>query len=187
MLKKYLLLFSFAVITSTCLSQKCKNETDPFTSVNKTFFNYEFKTVYFEIVDEAVAFEITFSYIGERNFEFNENSEVLFKLENGTILNLKTNRKAIPKLELISYASNSFGAFGGMSMTTSRSQNYSTYSFSFLLSKRELNQLAESKIELIRIPDTDEGKFHDLEPKGETKKKIKAIKKGASCISSYMI
>ncbi|WP_308993870.1 hypothetical protein QLS71_012255 [Mariniflexile litorale] len=184
MIKKTLLFINLILISLNSFSQKCVDETDPFTNERKISFDYNYKTVYLQLIDEKIEFEITFSYRGERSNEFKENTELLFKLENGNILTLKTFRKSIPKIEQINYSSNTFGY--GMGMSMSNSQNYSTYSFAFSLSKTELSQLAESKIDLIRIPDTDEGKFYDLESKGETKKKIKAINKGATCMNGFI-
>ncbi|MFI0430678.1 hypothetical protein [Mariniflexile sp. HMF6888] len=185
MIKKTLLFITLILISLNSFSQRCVDETDPFTNEKKISFDYNYKTVYFQVIDKKIEFEIIFSYRGERNTEFKEGTEILFKLENGNILNLKTIRKSIPKIELINYSSNPFGY--GMGMSMSKSQNFSTYSFAFSLSKTQLNQFSESEIELIRVPDTDEGKSYDLEAKGETKKKIKAIKKGATCMNSSIL
>ncbi|MFX0558644.1 hypothetical protein ACOCEA_17715 [Maribacter sp. CXY002] len=185
MIRKTLIFITLILFSSNSFSQKCVDETDPFTNERKISFDYNFKTVYFQVIDKKIEFEITFSYRGERGTEFKEGTEILFKLENGNILNLKTTRKSISKIEQINYTSNTFGY--GMGMSMSNSQNYSTYSFAFTLLKTQLDQFSESKIVLIRVPDTDEGKFYDLEDKGETKKKIKAIKKGATCMSSFIL
>jgi hypothetical protein len=75
-----------------------------------------------------------------------------------------------------------FQGFGG-GFNTINFENFTAYSFTFLLNKTELKRLAETKIDIIRIPDTDKGDHVDLKAKGRTKKKIKAIKKGATCLS----
>jgi len=168
-------------------SQKCKNDKDPFTNEEITSFDYNRKTVYFEVKNEKILFDIVFNYWGERKYEFEKGTEISIKLENGSKFNLKTFKKSSPKIENVTSRSSSgffqgFPGFGG-GMTTSSSENFTAYSFVFTLTKAELKKLAESEIDIIRIPDTDEGKFIDLKAKGRTKKKIKAIKKGATCIN----
>ncbi len=174
----------FLILTSiNTYSQKCKTEKDPFTNEEITSFDYINKTVYFEIRNDTIRLDVKFQYWGEREHEFSEGAEILLKLKNDSKIKLKSINKAKPKIESItssSYAPVLFG-FGGGSATNSR--NYTAYSFTFLLNKTELNRLAESKIDIIRIPDTDDDEHIDLEAKGVTKKKINAIRKGALCLS----
>ena len=171
------------LISINAYSQKCKTDKDPFTDEIITSFDFHNKIVYFEIKNDSITFTTTFFYRGERKHEFNEGSEILFKLEEGSKIGLKTIKKTKPKIENVTTSKvNPFlYGFGG-GFNTGNSQNYTTYSFTFSLTKNELKKLAESKIEIIRIPDTDEGEHADLLPKGETKQKMKAIKRGASCI-----
>lgn len=183
MIKKTALIL-FLLISIKTFSQKCKTDKDPFTNEKITSFDFYNKTVYFEIKNDSIRFDIKFSYWGERKHEFPEGTEILVKLENGSKIELKTIKQSKPKIENITSSSNGpfFPGFGGGFNTTS-SENFTAYSFTFLLNKTELKSLTESKIDIIRIPDTDEGEHVDLEAKGKTKQKIKAIKKGATCIS----
>lgn len=183
MIKKIALILIILISIKT-YSQKCKTDKDPFTDEKITSFDFYDKTVYFEIKNDSIRFNIKFNYWGEREHEFDKASEILIKLENGSKINLKTIKQSKPKIESITSSSNGpfFPGFGGGFNTTS-SENFTAYSFTFLLNKTELKSLAESKIDIIRIPDTDEGEHIDLKAKGKTKRKIKAIKKGAVCIS----
>ncbi len=178
-----LVLFILSSITS--YSQKCKTDRDPFTNDKITSFNFNNKTVYFEIKNDTITFDITFNYWGEREHIFDRNTEVLLKLENSSKVELRTVKKSKPKIESITSSNGFFSGLGG-GMTTSSSENFTAYSFVFNLTETELKNLAESEIDIIRIPDTDEGEFIDLKAKGRTKKKIKAINKGASCINENL-
>lgn len=179
--RNILLLLFFTVLSNNIYSQKCKVQKDPFTNEEFVSFDYEAKTVYFELKDDKIYFEILFHYWGDRDYAFQEGTEVQLKLEDGTKMELKTIRNSQPKIERITSSTGYFPGFGG-GMTSSSSENYTAYSFAFLLSPSDLNKLAESRIEIIRIPDTDEGKYVDLEAKNRTRKKIKAVQKGAGCL-----
>ena len=180
MIKKFTFIF-LIFLSIKSYSQKCKTEQDPFTNEKITSFDFHNKTVYFEIKNDTITFDITFNYWGEREHEFKENTEILLKLDNGSKIDLKTVKKSKPKIESVTSSSGFFPGFGG-GMTTSSSENFTAYSFVFLLTEGELKKLADSEIDIIRIPDTDEGEFIDLKAKGRTKKKVKAIKKGAAYI-----
>ncbi len=183
MIKKTTLILIILISIKT-YSQKCKTEKDPFTNEKITSFDFYNKTVYFEVKNDSIRFDIKFNYWGERKHEFNKGEEILIKLENGSKINLKTIKQSKPKIESVTSTSNGpfFPGFGGGFNTTS-SENFTAYAFTFLLTKTELKSLTESKIDIIRIPDTDEGEHVDLKAKGKTKQKIKAIRKGATCIS----
>ncbi|GAA3611970.1 hypothetical protein Q4Q39_04700 [Flavivirga amylovorans] len=183
-MQKKTIIILLILISIKTYSQKCKTDKDPFTNEKITSFDFYNKTVYFEIKNDTIRFDIKFNYWGEREHEFDEGAEILIKLENGSKINLKTIKKAKPKIESITSSSNGpfFPGFGGGFNTTS-SENFTAYSFTFLLNKTELKSLTESKIDIIRIPDTDEGEHVDLKAKGRTRQKIKAIKKGATCIN----
>jgi len=184
MIKKILILILFISITDKGFSQKCEDIVDPFTNEKRTTFDYKNKTVFFQLKEGNILFEIIFNYWGERNHEFEKNKEVLFKLVDGSTISMTTIRKAIPKIEQIN-SSTIYPGFGG-GVPISNSEKFTAYSFAFLLSNTELSELSKSSIELIRIPDTDEGSFIDLKAKKRTKKKIKAIRKGAICIKSHI-
>jgi hypothetical protein len=180
---KNLTIILLIFISIKAYSQKCKTDKDPFTNEVITSFDFDYKTIYFEIKNDTIRFDIKFNYWGERKHVFGEDSEILIKLEDNSTISLKTIKKAKPKIESITSSSNGpfFPGFGsGINRTSS--EKFTAYSFTFLLNKTELNRLAESKIEIIRIPDTDEGEHVDLKAEGRTKKKIKAIKKGAICM-----
>ena len=181
MIKKATLITLILLSVKVC-SQKCKTEKDPFTNEEKTSFVFKNKTVYFEMKNDSITFDIAFNYWGEREHTFKEGTGFLIKLENGSKIDLKTITESKPKIESVISSSGFYLGFSS-GMTSTRSENFTTYSFVFLLTESELKMLAESKIEIIRIPDTDEEKYVDLEAKGRTRKKIKAIKKGATCMS----
>ena len=175
--------FIFLILLSIkTYSQKCNTDKDPFTNEEITSYNFYNKTVYFEIKNDTITFDIIFNYWGEREYEFKEGTEILIKLEDGNKIDLRTVKTAKPKIEIItsSIINPFFTGFGG---GVSKSENFTAYSFTFLLNKTELKKLAESKIEIVRIPDTDEGEYVDLESKGRVKQKFKAIRKGANCIT----
>ncbi|NVN17434.1 hypothetical protein GUA46_03695 [Muricauda sp. HICW] len=180
MTRKISIIFIF-FLSIKIYSQKCKTEQDPFTNEKITSFDFNDKTVYLEIKNDTITFDITFNYWGERDYEFEKKTEVSFKLENGSTIVLTTIKKSEPKIENVTSSNGFYQGFGGI-MTTSSSKNFTAYSFVFLLTESELKKFADSKIELVRIPDTDEGEYVDLKAKGRTKKKIKAIIKGANCI-----
>lgn len=162
MSKKRILILLILISLKT-YAQKCKTDKDPFTSEKITSFDFYNKTVYFEIKNDTIRFDIKFNYWGEREHEFVKGTEILIKLENGSKVILKTIKKSKPKIESITSSSNSpfFPGFGGGFNTTS-SENFTAYNFTFILNKVELKSLTESKIDIIRIPDTDEGEHVDL-------------------------
>ena len=184
MIKNILPLLFFILLSYNNYSQKCEIQKDPFTDEEIVSFNFNAKTVYFELKNEKIFLEMVFHYWGERDHEFNEGTEVLLKLEDGNKMDLKTINTSKPKIEQVK-SSTFVPGFGG-GMTTSHSENFTAYSFTFSLTQNELNNLAESRIEVIRIPDTDEGKYVDLKAKRKTKKKIKAVNKGAICLSENL-
>lgn len=185
MVKRTLLLIALFNIILNVYSQKCKSEIDPFTNEKIDSYNYGNKTVYFELKKNEISFEIMFYYLGERHYEFKEGTEMLLKLENNKKLSLKTVRISKPRFEQVSSASRIPSLFGN-TMTTFSSDTFTGYSFEFKLSKESLEELANSRIKLIRLPDTQDGKYYDVEGKGRTKPKVKAVNKGAKCIKKLM-
>lgn len=181
MIRNILILFIFILSSNTIFSQKCVSEEDPFTKEQVLSFNFRTKTVYFEHKNNKTTLEIDFNYWGERSYQFDQGTKILIKLKDGNTIELKSLNKSDPKIENVVTSNGFFTGFG--STTSFRSDKYTVYSFSFLLSSTELNKLAQSQVEIIRIPDTDKGKFVDLKAKGRTKKKTNAIYKGAICIS----
>ena len=179
--KKILMLLLLVVFSNKIYSQRCETTNDAFTGEQMSSFDYEGKTVYFELKNDNILLEIVFNYLGERNYEFKEGTEILMKLEDGTKMELHTVRASLPRVEQVTSSNGFYPSFGG-GMTMSSSSNYTVYSFAFSLTKAELNNLAESKIDVIRIPDTNDGTYPDLEPKNRTKKKVKAVNKGAICL-----
>ncbi len=181
--------FFFLLIFLTFLAvkaQECTVEEDPFTNQETVSYNYDYQTVFFQKKGERIFFEILFNYWGERNKEFEEKTEIQIKLENGTKLALKTIRKSLPKIEEQNSSTNLYGGFGS-GIVISNAKKSTVYSFAFILTNEELKKLAESKIEIIRIPDTDAMEFVDISAKNKrSKKKIKAIYKGANCINEHL-
>lgn len=183
MIKNIILLVCTIAITNSAFSQKCVSEKDPFSNEQIYSFDFRNKTVFFKHSNNETNFEINFNYWGERSHEFNSGTEISIKLKDNNKLVLKSINKSTPKIENVTTSNGFYSGFGFGGITSFRSDKYTVYSFSFVLSGTELAQLSKSKIEIIRIPDTDEGKFVDLKAKGRTKKKINAIQKGALCIS----
>ncbi|PID67885.1 MAG: hypothetical protein CR968_04380 [Flavobacteriia bacterium] len=179
MAKKILILF-FLVAVQT-YAQRCKVEKDPFSNETITFFDYKAKTVYFKVKNDSITFNVKFNYWGEREYVFDKGTEIRIKFDNGADIALKMVKKAKPIIELVTSSNATIiGFYGGFNVVSS--ENFTAYTFTFLLNKDELKKLSESKIDVIRIPDTEEGEYVDLKAKGLTKKKMKAIKKGATCI-----
>lgn len=150
-----------------CSAQKCKAGEDPITGEPVVSFDFNYRAVYFEYRKQAILMEFKMEYIGSMKVSLPAGTEVIFKLENGEILKLKTKSEAIPK-----------------SMASSNQYSvcvYSSYSFPFELTKEELNRFATSKIVLIRYPDTQGGTL-DFIPKGFSKKIVDVLYKGAKCI-----
>ncbi len=181
MIKKTTLII-LILLSAKVYSQKCKTAKDPFTNEEIKSFDFKNKTVYFEIKNDSITLDIVFNYWGEREHIFKEGTGLSIKLETGAKIDLKTIMDSKPKIES-SISTSGFYMGLGSGMTSTKAENFTTYSFVFLLTESELEMLAESKIEIIRIPDTDEEKYVDLEAKGRTGKKIKAIKRGATCMS----
>lgn len=182
-------IFLFSIILITFLkvnSQKCQITDDPFTNQETISYNYDYQTVFFQKKGEKIFFEMLFNYWGERNKEFEEKTEILIKLENGTKLTLNTIRKSLPKIEEINASTNLYAGFGN-GMVISNTKKYTVYSFAFILTNMDLKKLAESKIDIIRIPDTEELEFIDISAKRKSsRKKIKAVYKGANCLKEYL-
>ncbi|PQJ20997.1 hypothetical protein [Tenacibaculum sp. SG-28] len=186
MIKNIFIYSIFLFFISSAFSQKCKTKVDPFTDERVDYFDFENKTVYFELRNKEVTFEIVFYYLGNRDFEFNEETDILLKLDNNEKLTLKSIRVSKPRQEQFSSTTSYQGFFrtGGYSMSSV--DTYTAYSFKFLLSESDLIKLTNYKIKIIRLPDTEEGKYHDIEAKKGTKRKVKAINKGAKCISNIV-
>ncbi|MBP0903638.1 hypothetical protein ACFSKN_03545 [Mariniflexile gromovii] len=183
--KKALMLLLFVAFSNKIYAQKCETNNDPFSGEQILSFDYERKTVYFEFKNDTILFEIVFNYLGERNYEFKEGTKILMKLEDGTKMELSTARVSLPRIEQVTSSNGFYPGFGG-GMMMSSSSNYTAYSFAFTLTKTDLNKLAASQIEVIRIPDTTEGTYADLEAKSRTKKKVKAVNKGAICLKEHI-
>ncbi|WP_067037973.1 hypothetical protein [Allomuricauda sp. CP2A] len=167
-------------------AQKCTVEEDPFTNQETVSYNYDYQTVFFQKKGNSIFFEILFNYWGERSKEFDEKTEIQIKLENGTKLTLKTIRKSLPKIEEQNSSTNLYGGFGS-GIVISNAKKYTVYSFAFILTGEELKKLAESKIEVIRIPDTEALEFVDISVKRKrSRKKLKAVHKGANCIYEHL-
>jgi len=176
----FVLLFA---VSCTLSAQKCKIKNDPFTDERVVSFDYGENQVQYELRNNEISLDIVFNYWGERDYEFQKGATVFLKLENGDKMKLVTVFNSQPKIEEITSTETNVLGFGGFNNTSApKTENFTAYVFSFTLTKAELNQLSESRIEVIRIPETQEGKYVDLEAKGRTKKKIKAVQKGAKCI-----
>lgn len=159
------------MIATTSFAQKCKEIIDPITNEKKIEFLYAepygFGNLQYEIKNSTITLTKQFYYSGAINTIASAGLEVFFKLENGEVVKLKTNKESSPKM------------YAGMGITTG-------YNFTFSLSKEDLGKFAASPLILIRVPKITEEGYYDLDKKNLTvKKSKKALMKGAACMGTF--
>ncbi len=153
-------------------SQKCEIKKDPISGKKTCVFQDNKKTLrYVYMFDEEVDFFTTFVYRDEQNVAIPKNSEIIFKLENDSIVKLYSVVDAMPQTKV---TANQFGA----SIST-------TYTFAFKLKKDQIRTLASSKITFVRYPAIDGG-YVDLDIKGFGKIYANKVTKGAICINDNL-
>lgn len=166
------LTFLFFLPTSSLLAQKCEVKSDPVTGDRVVQFMNKQQTLRYKYEGgETIDFFTTFIYSGEHNIAFPAGTEVIMKLEDGLIITLKSALEATPRTEV---TASQYGA----SIRT-------FYTFNFLLSKEQVNQIASAKLVFLRYPNTDGGTI-DLDIKGFGKIYAKKINSGAECMSENL-
>ena len=138
----FLLSCLLLVLTCNAIAQDCdgvKEKKDPFT--NKTeksarviIGNLKIKwSVDVNQSDGETSMKWAIAMQGEFNQKFDVGTKLLLKLEDGTVLNLKTSEPSSPVTQAVN------GGAGTINVFT-------TYSLKFVLSKESLTQLARSPI-----------------------------------------
>jgi hypothetical protein len=162
----FIFLMSFMVISSL-FSQKCEEKKDPFTGDKLVSYDYRSRTIYYELKQGSIFFEMTFGYPGDYKITVAKGSELSFKFENGDMLKLSSVADSYPKTNV------------------SGTTIYTNYTYRMELSKNDLLKLAESKVSLIRYPDAN-GSMMDWELKGLYKIYTKYMMNGAACIKEHV-
>lgn len=178
-IKFIIILLTFCALNS--YSQKCKASNDPFTNEVIVSFDYNRKTVFYELKNDVIRFEVIFNYSGDRNYIFGKNLDFYFKLENGKSIVLKSVNESHPTVEQFNST-----IYSPMQGGVVSSKSFTAYSFTFNLTKKEVLDFSNSKITIIRVPETGGEGFIDIKAKGRTKNKTKAIKKGATCVLEHI-
>ncbi len=180
MTNKTLLTITFTFILSFAFGQKCEESVDPFSNEKTVKFKLKDRLVFYELKNNSVRFEFEFNFSGERDFVFEKGTSIFFKFKSGKILEIKSDRDCQPTFENTRNITSAPGGF------TFPDKNFTSYFLSFKLTNEELEVLAKEEITFIRTPHVNGG-HKDSEAKGWVKKKAKAIKKGAQCITSHII
>ena len=162
----FIFLMSLLLVNSL-FSQKCETKKDAFTGDNIFSYDYRSKTIYYELKQGTIYFEMTFGYPGEYNVTVAKGSEISFKFENNEILKSTSIADSYPKTNI------------------SGSTVYTNYTYRLELSQSDLLKLATSKVTLIRYPDAN-GSFVDWELKGLYKIYTKYLMEGAECIKGHL-
>lgn len=164
------LIFTVA-FSAFAVAQKCQETADPITGEKKIQYVYKasFHSLDYTITDNVCTLKKTFYYAGSVQVKSPAGTEIIFKLENGEILKLKTATEVIPRI---------YGGNGGTE---------SSFDQTFVLTKADLQKLASSPVVLIRIPlFTSEG-FRDLDKKNPMVFVNKShLKKGAACMLEHL-
>ncbi len=164
----FLISLCFLLSISFSYGQKCEVQADPFTGERTIKFMNQYKTLRYENTGgEFTDFYTTFSYGGEQNVSVLKGSEIMFKLNNGDIVKLKSIDDANPQSRLI------------------ETTIISMYTYHFKLTKEQVDQLASDKIALMRYPSLDGGSL-DWKVKGLGKIYASKITKGAQCVSESL-
>ena len=164
---KHFILVILLITSLSSYSQNCEGKKDEFTG--KEIIEYDFgkKAVKFRIEDDKIYLEMRFNYRGEQNVVMPVGTEYFIKLKNDEVLNLKTVNEAPP------------------TSTVSGTVILTLYTYEFVLTKNQLNQLASSEADKIRYPNP-EGGFLDFELKGFNKRIRKHLSKGSECMLSQL-
>ncbi|RXQ87176.1 hypothetical protein EO244_16675 [Ancylomarina salipaludis] len=156
-------LIVLALSSISAYSQKCEISKDPFTNEQIVTFNFNKRTILYELKNDTVRFEMKFRYKGEKNVLMAKGASLLYKLENEKSIKLKSVNDSYPNSYV--YAN----------------QVGTAYSLVFNVPREDLEEIANSIITVMRFPDTNGG-YVDLVSKGSGKRTFKIIKKGAQCM-----
>lgn len=160
---------SFSIVAQA--QKECQVKLDPISNVKmiETWY-WQNNTGYTYQEGNYLRHFIVFQYNGEKNIAFEKDSEVIYKLEDGTILRLKCNAQIAPDSRLRS-------AGDKMMVDT-------YYKFTFEITEDQLKKLAQSKVIFMRWPNPDGG-TSDRESRF-MKKLAKKIQDGALCVLQNM-
>ena len=170
--KLILFLVAICLWSINASAQKyCEVKADQLSGEKTVSHRNKYGSIRFEYKEGGpIQHLMTFTFLGEQNVSFPEGSEVIYKLEDGTILRFKAIYRVAPDTR--AYA-NSYTA----SVTT-------LYTYTFELTKEQLEQLRRSKVIYMRWPSVDGGTAESGEK--NMKKFSKIIQEGAKCLSSNM-
>jgi hypothetical protein len=175
-MKNLILLIAASLLTFNSFAQKCKEVIDPITKEKKYEFISKDKyasmgNLWGNVTYEKNGSEITLIkpilYTGGMSIIAPSGMEISFILKDGKVLTLKTKGEVSPSLI-------SFGVI------------YSSYNFTFILTKDDLAKLALSPVVFMRVPKISSAGHSDLDKKDlNISKSSKAIMKGAECMGMY--
>jgi hypothetical protein len=166
-MKNILFFITILCLSTNVLAQKCDVGTDPFTKAKSVRFNYQNRTITYELKDSVITFGYTFIIGGELKMIVQANSSISFLLENGKTLEKKSIRDCVPA-----------SAISGNMVITS-------YPYEMQLTKEDIDLFAESRPVLVRLPD-GQGKEIDVKFTGFNKVLSKKIYEGARCIKENL-
>lgn len=174
---KFRILFLVLLTSLYSSAQKCVETADPITNEKSVEYKYQFEHSHvvfpyypfqYRLKNGKLTFEKEFSYDYLMKATAPAGTVVYFKLENGTIMELKTVKEAQPKVSTV------------WRVVTS-------YEFVFELSKADVIALSESPLVLIRLPKIEQEGFIDWDKTNDIfKRNKKPIQQGADCIKGYM-
>ena len=144
-------------------SQKCKVEIDPFSGEKKVAYGDKQKTIYVELSQGQVLWNLDIVYKGEYNTKLKAGSKLSFKLENGEAITLITNT-ALQPISKIYYG-----------------QVFTSYIPTLIITKENLDKFSSSKVKFFRYPDMNGG-YIDHEIKGSGKRYWKKFFKAMECM-----
>ncbi|GEM_PF-3780241 len=158
--------------TFAAQAQKCEVDEDPISGKKRCQFMNKYQTLkYIYSGGDEIDFFTTFIYSGEQNVKFPAGKEVAIKLENGTIVQLKSLEEAVPQTKV---------STSGDQVTVN-----TWYTFAFKLTKDQVKEMAANKVTFMRYPAIDGGVV-DYDVKGLGKIYAKKITKGAECVSENL-
>lgn len=166
----FIILSLILLSTSNGIAQNCQVNEDPFTNEKVITYNWKRGIVFYEQTKEHIKFGIKIHYSGERNVIIEKGTKVLFKLDNGDLLELHTCADAHPESQV------SASQYSASVLTA--------YSFVFCITNQELKKLATHKLTAVRYPDTN-GEPLDIILKGKRNKYSRAVNEGSQCIIEH--
>ncbi len=172
-MKTYFILIALcSIFLIDCNAQKCEVTEDPFTNEKVISFNWKNGIVFYELKSDKIKFGITCNYNGDRDVIIEKGHKAFFKFDNGETMELTTCVDSHPDTNI---SASQYGA-----------AVFTYYTFTFSLSKDQLNKLAVNKTTAVRYPDTN-GEYLDVILKGKRNKYTKAVLEGGQCILSNLM